>query len=478
MTATEAGSSGRSGPDGQEMYVLVTQCLQNDFFLNLNCRLVLPPDAAEKLLVHPDSERGFTERKSRRSIEEKTLQGGPLGRLLKATVSGRLSGEGGRGTLHLVNIRDWHITGDLYDRERRVYGSHCEAGTWGAEYLDGLLGLLDPAGTRRRIGDPHGQNVAFSPDGARQGSVVVHHVHSDTLFDLDSQASGSRSELADVLGAIITPENRSRVRVAVIGVYTDIKVQIVLQSLRVAYNPDRLVVSDSLTASPTLERHLGALDFASKVLGVEVIHGVADLARFLGTDPGDDQELESSANAVVFADYAEYFRDKQAITSYEDTQLRSYRQQIAGRLRQTVRLVRFTSTFLIGCGVLTLGATVVLAVLAAINPGRLPIALPAVLLGVSVTQLVAVFFNRPGEDLTRLFSREAVYRMLLESRSLRLALARYHLTTPAALHDNTDAKARTDALRDQLNLLAELDKADFDRFDNPGPGPSTSPQQP
>jgi hypothetical protein len=39
---------------------------------------------------------------------------------------------------------------------------------------------------------------------------------------------------------------------------------------------------------------------------------------------------------------------KQAITSYEDTQLRSYRQQITGRLRQTVRLVRFTSTFLIG----------------------------------------------------------------------------------------------------------------------------------
>jgi nicotinamidase-related amidase len=456
---------------------MVTQCLQNDFFVNLNCRLVLPEDAAEKLLVHADSERGFTERKSRRVIEEATLRGGPLGRLLTATVGRRLRGEG-RGTLHLVNIRDWHITGDLYDRERRVYGSHCEAGTWGAEYLEGLLGLLDPAGTRRQIGDPHGQKAAFSPDGARHGSVVVHHVHSDTLFDLDSQASGSRSELAEVLGRIITPANRNRVRVAVIGVYTDIKIQIVLQSLRIAYNPDRLVVSDSLTASPTLERHLGALDFASKVLGVEVMHGVADLARFLGTDPGDDEELESSANEVAFADYAQYFRDKQTITSYEDTQLRSYRQQITGRLRQTVRVVRFTSMFLIGCGVLTLGATVVLAILTAIQPGRLPVALPAVLLGVSIVQLVTVFFNRPAEELSRLFRREAVYRMLLESRSLRLALARYHLTTPAALRGNTDAQSRTDVLRDQLKLLAELDKADFDRFDDFGPGTPTAMQQP
>lgn len=61
--------------------------------------------------------------------------------------------------------------------------------------------------------------------------------------------------------------------------------------------------------------------------------------------------------------------------------------------------------FLTGPGI-ALGATVVLAVLAAVDRGRLPIVLPAVLLGVSVTQLVTVFFNRPADDLTGLFSRK------------------------------------------------------------------------
>jgi hypothetical protein len=200
------------------------------------------------------------------------------------------------------------------------------------------------------------------------------------------------------------------------------------------------------------------------------MHGVADLARYLGSDPGEDEELESSASEVAFADYAQYFQAKQSIISYEDTQLRSYRQQITGRLRRTVQLVNFTSQFLIGCGVLTLGSSVVLAVVAAVHRGRIPIALPAVLLGLSVVQLVSVFFNRPAQDLTRMLSREAVFRMLLESRSLRLALARHHLTTPEALRGDARAGSQAKVVRDQLKLLIELDQVDFDRFDRFGAG--------
>jgi nicotinamidase-related amidase len=465
IVASTEGMDGRfPSLNGDGIHILITQCLQNDFFLNLNCRLSLPADAAGKMLIHPMSEKTFSESKSRRKIDAGTLSKGPLGRLLRATIGKRLQGAG-QGTLHLVNIRDWHTPGEFYDRERRVYGSHCQAGTWGADYLDGLTHLLDPDGTRRKVGDTRSEDPHFNPRGTQHGTVVVHHVHSGTLFDLDSFAF-RRSELAEVLSQVITPENRGDVRVAVIGVYTDIKVQIVLQSLRVAYNPDSLVVSDSLTASPTLERHLGALDFANKVLGVEVMHGVGDLARYLGTDPGKDEELESSASDVAFADYAEYFRDKQSIVSYEDTQQRSYRQQITGSLRQTMRWVRFANRFLIVCGALTLGATVVLAVVAAIHPGRLPIVLPATLLGLSVVQLVYLFFNRPAQQLTALLSREAVIRMLLESRSLRLALARYHLTTPQALRAGAEAQQEVTILRDQLEVLSDIDQVDFDRFAN------------
>ena len=473
-TATSAGATvpevahyDLPGSGDGRTYVLITQCLQNDFFLNLNCRLVLPNDAAQKLLIHPMSKETFREDESHRTIRKDVLQEGPLGQLLMATVGKRMKGEG-EGTLHLVNVRDWHIPGELYDRERRIYGSHCQAGTWGAEYLEPLLGLLDPVGTRRRIGDPDGVHARFRPEGDRRGTVVFHHVHSSSLFDLDRLGLGVQSQLAEVLSKIITPENRENVRMAVIGVYTDIKVQIVLQSLRVAYNPEALVVSDSLTASPTLERHLGALDFASKVLGVEVMHGVGDLARFLGTDPGEDEQLESSASEVAFADYAQYFRDKQSIVSYEDTQMRTYRQQITGRLDWTFRLVRGTNYFLIACGIVTLSSTVALAVISAVHPGRVPIVFPAALLGLSVAQLVSIFINRPADELTKLLSREAVFRMLLESRSLRLALARHHLTAPQALRGDADARQRDALLEEQLKLLTRLDKSDFDRFDSLG----------
>jgi hypothetical protein len=81
-----------------------------------------------------------------------------------------------------------------------------------------------------------------------------------------------------------------------------------------------------------------------------------------------------------------------------------------------------------------------------------------------VAQLVTIFFNRPVQELTAMLSREAVFRMLLESRSLRLALARYHLTTPGALGAGDGAKDEAAVLRDQLNVLTELDKVDFDRF--------------
>jgi nicotinamidase-related amidase len=460
--AADNAEGGPARSNAGETYILITQCLQNDFFLNLNCRLSLPADAAAKLLIHPKSGKPFTESKSRRKLDAATLKAGPLGRLLQVTVGRRLGGAG-RGTLHLVNVRDWHTPGEQYDRERRVYGSHCQAGTWGADYIDGLAGLLDPDDTRRKIGDTRDVDPDFNPEGKQHGTVMVHHVHSGTLFDLESFAF-SNSELAEVLKKIIKEENRHRVQVAVIGVYTDIKIQIVLQSLRVAYNLENLVVSDSLTASPTLERHLGALDFASKVLGVEVMHGVADLARFLGSDPGKDEELESSANEIAFADYAQYFRDKQSIVSYEDTEQRNYRQEISGSLRQTVWWVRFTSRFLIICGALTLAATVVLAIIAAIHPGRLPVVLPASVLGLSVVQLVYIFFSRPAQQMTSLLSREAVIRMLLQSRSLRLALARYHLTTPQALRPGDGAQQQVSTLREQLRVLTDLDRVDFDTF--------------
>ena len=71
-------------------------------------------------------------------------------------------------------------------------------------------------------------------------------------------------------------------------------------------------------------------------------------------------------------------------------------------------------------------------------------------------------------------------RMLLQSRSLRLALARYHLTTLQALRSKDSSDSSTKALREQMELLMKLDEADFDRFDSfkdPGTTKPISPSR-
>ena len=74
----------------------------------------------------------------------KAIEEGPLGIFLRSTVGRRIDEDGSQGILHVINIRDWHEAGDEYDLERRAFGSHCEARTWGAEYLEGLERYLDP----------------------------------------------------------------------------------------------------------------------------------------------------------------------------------------------------------------------------------------------------------------------------------------------------------------------------------------------
>src|SRR5215217_8034182 len=79
-TATPGESAG-------PRYVLITQCLQNDFFLNPECQLSLPEPVAAQQLVGRDAEelpRGRGERQLLKAIEH-----GPLGLFLDATVGQR-----------------------------------------------------------------------------------------------------------------------------------------------------------------------------------------------------------------------------------------------------------------------------------------------------------------------------------------------------------------------------------------------------
>lgn len=455
----DRGENGDQGA-GPPLYILITQCLQNDFFLSLDCRLGLPDAAVAKFLADPDNTGAAAADGHRRTFSAADLRCSPLARFLDATIGTRLRGHGD-GVLHLINLRDWHVQGESYEQERRAYGAHCEAGSWGARYIDGLAPLLDPP-----------------PDTARQtsgeglptwggGRLLVHHIRSPSLFDFQHSASGhpvpgAPSALAGLMDELLTDGRYETAHVAVIGVLTDIKIQLLLTELRSRYHIRRLVVSDALTASRTLERHLSALDFCERVLHTEVMDGLAELVRFLGCRPEDDRALvrgdaESGGSTS-------YFRDRQGILSYEDARLRDYRLQTADRLRQTQHLVGFASRFLLGLGAVLLLSALVLSLVGAVLPERIAWQVPAVFGALGAGQIVTVFFTRPVRSLQDALAQETIYRMVLESRSLKVALARFHVTAARALHRRTDPADHMNALERQLELLERIDTADFERL--------------
>jgi hypothetical protein len=472
-------------------YVLITQCLQNDFFLNDGCRLKLPETIVPQMLVGncdfdlraggngPDTARAEAIRK------------GPLGIFLAATVGRAFESD---FPLYVINIRDWHVPGPAYDAERRAYGAHCERGTWGVRYLEGTEGWLDPTRT---------SEVA---DYSEKGGARIYHVRSDSLFDFKpriERRGGMRkfraSELEDILDVLVQggdhhvenlrmllnqggfgaihelarevdsadePHTGASVYIGVVGVYTDIKVQTLLVGLRTRYELPNLGVSDTFTASTTLERHLAGLDHAAKVLDVEVIHGVNDLVSFLGLPP----PLEDESGVVArmsFARYRSFFQDKQNVLAFQDEKLRQYLALTERRSLDVYERIKHTNTFLIWFGCAFLLTTLVLSILNGIWPKQFEWQIVAITGGIGLLQLVTAFISKPIRDLQQNLTNLAVFKMILESHSLKTALARFHLTTPHTLRDlQTDrekglAAAQVEVLKEQVLAIQEFDSADF-----------------
>ncbi len=511
VAETHSGPGGAPSEEKDIRYVLLTECLQNDFFLNRECRLYLGDQAALSMLVGRDAAvpaRGG----GRLSVSSQDMRRGPLGVFLKTIFDQRRSANG-RGTLHVINIRDWHAPGTPYDLERRVYGAHCERGTWGAEYIDGLRKYLDPAG-----GTENRESLSFV-----DGTIRVCHVHADSVFDFRPHTDRSGTdgtplgklpvtELEDILDVLVQgrPEDVSAtdailakgvaldeireladnvekqtrqpasVYIAVIGVYSDIKVLTLLGGLLARYDLRNLAVSDTLTISPTLERHISGLDFAAKVMQVEVVHGVNDLVRYLGGVP----PLESESEIVSedgFAQYQTFFKDKQSVLAYQSEKLRDYLVLTERRSLNTYSWIQRSNLFLIVWGSLFLVATLVFAVWSAVDPDDVSWAIPAITGGVGLIQLVTVFHTQPTKDLQRNLMNLTTYRMVLESHSLKMALARFHLTTPRTLREvRTDLEANEAALQigvleRELATIEKADRVDYGALERLRIGPDEQP---
>jgi hypothetical protein len=520
MSSEAHAAPERNAPQSQDetRYVLLTECLQNDFFRNRECRLYLGDHAALSMLVGRDAKlppRGG----GRLPVEDADVKEGPLGVFLRAIHDQRRRDTAARGTLHVINIRDWHEPGLAYDRERRVYGSHCEMGTWGASYIDGLEHLLDPG---------H-QSSGSEPCSYAEGSLRVCHVHADSVFDFRPRTDGndgygkpaaklSRTELEDILDVIVQgrpedvqavdavlgrgetlgaisdiahevedrfmqhgPQEGLRIYVAVIGVYSDIKVLTLLGGLLARYDLPNLAVSDTLTASPTLERHISGLDFAAKVMQVEIIHGVNDLVRYLGGQPPLEREDEIVPEDG-FAQFQTFFKDKQSVLAYESEKLQDYLVLTERRALNTYNWIKRSNLFLIAWGSVFLVATLVFAVWAAVDPEEVSWAIPAITGGVGLVQLVSSFYTQPMKDLQRNLMNLTTYRLVLESHSLKMALARFHLTTPRTLRDvrsrgqATEANFQIGVLEKEIDAIEKAGIADYGALERLRIGPDSEPK--
>lgn len=489
-------------------YILITECLQNDLFLNPQCRIFLQDETVRKLLVARRDYEAYSVEAAPRVVPPQLLVRGPLGLFLEATIGQRFAG-GQPGLLHVINIRDWHTPDDSYDAERRVFGRHCLAGSWGARYIEGLEAYLDPA-------PPRADGKASF---CERGNARIYHIHADSVFDFrprwDERHSGTPdrkfhpSELERLLDVLITGSsadveelamvlregdgdrrqsqvlNRlaleaagenaaadsTQTYVGVIGVYTDIKIQLILSSLRTRYELPNLAVSDTLTGSRSLERHLHGLDFADKLLNVEVIHGIGDFASFLGSQPPlqDESETVGSEN---YAEYRSFFLDKQNVLAYENEKLDEYAHLTSKRAISVYDTIRRANTFLLLWGSAFLSLTLVGTILEIAAPSRWSWKMTAATGGIGLLQLVAAFFSTPMRDLQSNLNNLASLRMILENHSLKTAFTRFHLTTPEVLRELKDsgevdrANAQIQTLENQLAVIDRFQVSDYSALTN------------
>ena len=105
------------------------------------------------------------------------------------------------------------------------------------------------------------------------------------------------------------------------------------------------------------------------------------------------------------------------------------------RSRDVYETVKRSNQFLLAWGATFLVATLALSIASAIWPGSIGWKLPAITAGVSLAQFVGAFFTQPAADLQRNLTNLAAFRMILESHSLKTAFARFHLTTPQMLRE-------------------------------------------
>ncbi len=459
----------------ETIHILITQCLQNGFFLAEGGSLCLPKDVVRRMLV--GDQAGFSNEEiviqnNRRVFPPERLKAGPLHQFFEAVTGSSQRTH----PLHIIHVRDWHAPSEHYDDERRRYGAHCEANTWAAEYLDGYDAFLQP--WKSAPDSQQAEALARSRFGYHSAArnLWYYDVRSDSVFDFSPPASQAlRSELAQqgepqgrasqlqlILDRLIgSGPAKPRAYVVVIGVYTDIKIRTLAIELRSRYTIENLIISDVLTDAPTLERHLEGLDFVDKVVGAEIIHNLNDLVNVL--NPGAAHIIPNAliATTANFHDYRRHFLDRQKLLAFQDQRLLQYVELTGRRSLEVYNQIDQANRFLMRMGRIFLALTAALIVLRAAG-WNVPADALLISGGLSVAQIITSFFLLPAAQARTNLMELVRLRNYLEAYSNVSGLLRHHLTRAERLqpdleNDPTGERARTELslLREQLALIQD-----------------------
>jgi protein-tyrosine phosphatase/rubrerythrin/nicotinamidase-related amidase len=243
--------------------VLITQCLQND--------MVRPIGRYDEVpnLLHIGHEE------ARRLMGENPEEG-PLA-LTMNWAYGRTSEE-----LTIIHVRDWHDANDAYQHPHmKQFGSHCLQNTKGAEF-------------------------AFK---ARDKDRQAHVINSPGLNDF----------IGTSISEYLQQYAGQKIRVGLIGVWTDAKVYFLAYDLLSRFPDIELAVCSALSASSSKAYHLLALEQMSRLLGVKIIDSVGEFIEFLG-DAGFDIPLPQAANP----EYPEIYIEGDDSLDGTDTKLVRY----------------------------------------------------------------------------------------------------------------------------------------------------------
>jgi len=206
--------------------ILITQCLQND--------LVQPIGRYDEVpcLLHV----GHAE--ARRLMGENPSEG-PVGMTMRWAYSQA------PGDLHLIHVRDWHTAERLEQSEHlRHFGTHCMAGTHGAEFAFPI------------------------PDPDRPVQVI--------------DSCGMNDFIGTQFASILAPFSEEPVRVGLMGVWTEAKVFFLTYEILSRYPQVELAVCSALTASSSKANHVFSLTQMERLLRVRVLHSIGQFMEFLG----------------------------------------------------------------------------------------------------------------------------------------------------------------------------------------------------